>query len=146
MRYTFLGISFICLLAFACTKDRPVAVVHEALVTKTVAYTVYTATNYSNTYYDNVKGQLELSIAKVSNNGTTSEILWDTVFTWRQLAVYPSFQNKIIIRKEFLVLDSKEKLQISFVRKYNFQGTLSQTAIGAPAPDGNTPVRYNVEM
>ncbi|HEX8315044.1 MAG TPA: hypothetical protein VF609_08630, partial [Flavisolibacter sp.] len=107
MRHTIPCISVICLLAFACTKDRPVAVVPEAPVTKTVAYTVYTATDYTNSYYDNVKGQLELSIAKVSNNGTTTAVLWDTVFAWRQLAAYPSFQNKLIILKKYSVLDSK---------------------------------------
>ena len=71
---------------------------------------------------------------------------WDTVFSWRQLAVYPQFQNKINIRKEFSVLDSKEKLQVSFMRKYNVNGSFSQTATGAPAPEGNASMQYDVEL
>jgi hypothetical protein len=146
MASTFSCVSFICLLAFACTKDKPPAVPAEVPVTKTIAYRVYAGTDYTASFYDNAKGQLELTIAKIFDNGSTTQVLWDTVFTWRNLAAYPTFQNKIDIVKEFSVQDSKEKIHVSYVRKYNFNGRVSQMAIGTPAPDGNAPVTYTVNM
>ena len=109
-------------------------------------FTVYAGADFTHPFYDNAKGQVELSIAKISDKGTVTKVLWDTVFSWRQLAVYPQFQNKINIRKEFSVLDSKEKLQVSFMRKYNVNGSFSQTATGAPAPEGNASMQYDVEL
>ena len=146
MRNLFVTLLFICLLAISCTKDKPLAVPPEAPVTKTITYTVYADTDYSGSFYDNAKGQLELTIAKVTNKGATTQILWDTVFTWRRLGAYPLFQNKITVVKDFSIFDSKEKIQLSYVRKYDFSGMLSQSAIGEAAPTGNASVKYDVGM
>lgn len=146
MRYTFPCIGFICLFALACKKEDTVSVIAEAPATKTVIFTVYAGADFTHPLYDSAKGQVELSIAKISDNGTVTKVLWDTVFTWRQLAAYPTFQNKINIRKEFSVLDSKEKLQVSSIRKYNLNGSLSQAAKGEPVSEGNASMQYDVEM
>ena len=146
MRQIFVTLMLICPLAFACTKDKAPAVPAEAPVTKTITYSVYADTDYSGSFYDNAKGQLELTIAKISEKGATTQVLWDTVFTWRNLSAYPLFQNKIIVVKDFSVFDSKDKIQISYVRKYDFSGMLSQSAIGDPAPNGNASVKYDIGM
>lgn len=144
MRYT-LALLSLCLFASACTKDNTPAVVPEVPVTKKVAFSVYAGQDYAGPFYDNANGLLTLTIARISNDGST-RVLWDTAFTWRKLAAYPSFQNKLTIDKEFSVLESKEKLHVSFVRTYNFNGAISRNATGEAAPQGTTSVSYTVEM
>jgi len=144
MRFTFSLLSLVSILLISCQKDE-IPVPAEVPVEKTVTYTVYAEKDYSGSAYINAKGQLELTVAKITGNGTT-EVLWDTVFAWRNLVDYPAFQNRVILQKKFTVLDSKEKLQVSYIRKYDQNGALSLTGTGEPAPDGNTSVRYDVAM
>ena len=89
---------------------------------------------------------MELTVAKISENGTKTQVLWDTVFAWRKLADFPEFQNRVILQKNFSILDSKEKLQVSVVRKYDFNGALSQSAMGEPASNGTVAIKYDVAM
>ena len=94
MRYLFTGFSFVSIFLTACDKDKLETVPPEVPVEKTVTYTVYAEKDYSSNYYLDAKGQLELTVAKISENGTKTEILWDTVFAWRKLADFPEFQNR----------------------------------------------------
>ncbi|MGZ5190226.1 MAG: hypothetical protein ACXWCZ_04345 [Flavisolibacter sp.] len=146
MRYMFSFVSLLCFFLSACNKDKVDAVPAEVPVEKSVTYTVYAERDYSDPYYLNTKGQLELTIAKITENGTKTEVLWDTVFVWRKLADFPVFQNRAILQKNFYILDSKEKLQVSVVRKYDFNGALSQSAKGEPAANGTIAINYDVPM
>ncbi|HEU0109536.1 MAG TPA: hypothetical protein VFQ73_01615 [Flavisolibacter sp.] len=142
MRFTFSFVGLASILLISCQKDE---VVPELPVEKTVTYTVYAEKDYSGSFYNNAKGQLELTIAKITGNGTT-QVLWDTVFAWRNLVDYPAFQNRVILQKKFSILDSKEKLQVSYIRKYDQNGALSLTGTGEPVANGNTSFSYDVPM
>ena len=146
MRYMFSFVSLACFFLTACNKDQIDPVPAEVPVEKTVTYSVYAERDYSSNYYLNAKGFLELTVAKISENGTKTQVLWDTVFAWRKLADFPEFQNRVILQKNFSILDSKEKLQVSVVRKYDFNGALSQSAMGEPASNGTVAIKYDVAM
>src|SRR5688572_28535018 len=118
MRFTFSCLVLASLFLISCDKEKINQVPPEVPVEKTVTYTVFAEKDYSGPAYSNAKGQLELSVAKITGNGTT-QVLWDTVFTWRNLVDYPAFQYRVILQKKFSVLDSKEKLQLSYIRKYD---------------------------
>ena len=118
----------------------------EVPVTKTITYTVYADRDYTGTFYNNTQGRLQLTIATITKDGASTQVLWDTVYSWRKLADYPLFQNRTIIQKAFPILNSKEILHVSFIRKYNFNGALSETAVGQPVSDGDTTINHNVTM
>jgi hypothetical protein len=124
------------LLLFSCKKnpvDPPVA---EIPVTKTVAFNVYTAKDYSDAYYDNALAEVRLSIGKIGLKENKTEMIWDTTYSFRPFRQYPQAAQMIHLEKVVPHYESSEVLQTSAVVRYNFNGDLSMEAKGDPVQRG----------
>ncbi len=146
MRYFFSALGMVSLFFSGCSKSEPPKIPHESPVSKTVMLAVYAANDYSDAFYNNSMAELQLTSAKMSGDNPSAQVLWDTVYTWRKLADFPIFQNQAIIQKTFPILESKENLHVSIIRKYNFNGALSQSSNGIPVANHSNAMRLNVDL
>jgi hypothetical protein len=138
MRNTVIPIALICLFA-ACKKDE-VIIEPEKPITKTMEYHVFAAKDYSNSSFDNVKAEVRLSVGKVNSRTGETTLIWDSTFIPRNMGSFPLKAQKLIVEKQFSGYSSKEKLNISYSIRYNYnnEGYLSHRASGEVIEIGKT--------
>lgn len=124
------------LLLLSCKKypvEKPVA---EVPVTKTVAFNVYASKDYSDAFYDNSLAEVRLSIGTINLKDNTTQISWDTTFSFRQFKQYPQAFQMFHIEKMISHFENEEVLQTSAVVRYNVNGSPSMEAKGDPVQRG----------
>lgn len=124
------------LLLLSCQKnpvDTPVA---ETPVTKTIAFQVFASKDYNEAFYDNSLAEIKLSIGKINLKSNTTEIIWDTTYSFRQFRQYPQAAQMIHLEKIVQHYENAEVLQTSAVVRYNVDGYPSMEAKGDPVQRG----------
>ena len=132
MKPTLLLLAAIGFCLASCRKEPVAPVKPETPVMKTIAFNVYAEKDYSDAFYDNALAEVRLSIGKISLKSNTTEIVWDTTYSFRQFKQYPQLAQKIIIEKKVQHYENSENLQVSTVVRYNFNGYMSMEAKGDP--------------
>ena len=127
----FIAVSLGLLLA-ACTKEPVAPVAPEIPVAKTIAFNVYAAKDYSDAFYDNALAEVRLSVGKISLKENTTQIVWDTTYSFRPFKAYPLAAQMIHIEKLIPHYENSEVLQASTVVRYNVGGHPSMEAKGDP--------------
>lgn len=135
----------IAVLLIAC-KKKPTEIVPENSITKKVEYKVFAAKDYSAPLYANIKADLRLQIRKINFRTGETQLLWDSSFATKYLTEFPQAINKIIIEKYFPVFESKEKLNGSFVIKYDDSGYISQFGHGDDVVPGEMSTLLEVHL
>lgn len=120
------------LLLAGCTKDPVPSVAPEIPVDKTIAFNVYAAKDYSDVFYDNALAEVRLSIGKINLKSNTTQIIWDTTYSFRPFKEYPQAAQMIHLEKVVPHYENSEVLQASTVVRYNVDGHPSMEAKGDP--------------
>ena len=97
---------------------------------KTIAFNVYAEKDYSDAFYDNALAEVRLSIGKISLKSNTTEIVWDTTYSFRQFKQYPQVGQMIHIEKQVPHFENSELLRVGKVVRYNVGGSSSMEASG----------------
>ncbi|HRI20053.1 MAG TPA: hypothetical protein PLA68_03840 [Panacibacter sp.] len=109
----------------------------ETPVSKEINLAVATDNNYTSAVYKDALAKVQIAIIKVSGNKQT--IVWDKTYDNLPLQKYPELTNAFIQNiKVPNILDSKEKLYISYKVTYNSKGSVLQVANGSAVSTGDS--------
>ena len=129
----------------ACHKEC-LELIQENPVTKKLEYHIFAAKDYSAPVYAHIKVDVRLQIRKMNYKTGDMELLWDSSFATKNITDYPQYMNKTIIQKFYPVYESKEKLNASYVIKYDDNGYISQQALADDVVPGEMSTSLEVNL
>lgn len=125
------------LMVSSCKKDAAV-VPQETPVDKRIEFNVFTQHDYSNAVYNTALAEVRLSISKTNLKTSTTGIVWDTVFSFRQFRQYPRANQMIKLGKNVRHYENSETLDVSSVVRFNHNGYMSMEAKNDPVLQSET--------
>ncbi|HRI21851.1 MAG TPA: hypothetical protein PLA68_12900 [Panacibacter sp.] len=136
MKKSIISISLIFLVTVAVFYNQITSVLRsEKPIYKEISLTIATGNNYSATAYDNALASVHVTVYKISGNKQT--IVWDKTFDTMQLKKYPNINQALPERVAIPnILESKEKLVVTYTVTYDTKGSLLKMANGAVVTSG----------
>jgi hypothetical protein len=126
-----LFVSGIVIASYTPIKDR----LKEIPAERTISFELYKGSNYASKVYNCSSAEIYITVEKVRN--TTHTIVWDTTLNAKLLSKYPSakkaLSQKVTIQN---VIENKEHLEMSYILKYNSNGSVLQIQSGSFVLDG----------
>lgn len=144
MKLPLLLLSAFTLSVVACKKEKVTP--PEIPVQKIVEYHIFAAKDYSAPAYQNTTASLRLQINIINYKTGEMTLVWDSTFSTQKLIEFPSYNNKIIIKKTVPVLDSHQKLNGSYSVRYNINGHIKQEGFSDEAVPGVTAVLLEADL
>lgn len=112
-------------------------------VDKNISFAVYKGVNYSSEVYNNTSAQVHITVEKVSGDKRT--IVWEQTLDAKQLNQYPTLEQAM---KQTVtipnVLDSKERIEVSYTLTYDSQGSTLQMMGGSDLTGNDTAGQLNI--
>ena len=103
---------------------------------KEIALTIATTNNYTARAYDNAMASVHVTVYKISGKNQT--IVWEKTFDTLQLKKYPNINQALPERVAiYNVMDSKDKLVVTYTVTYDTKGSLLKMANGAVVSVGD---------
>lgn len=103
----------------SCRKDSIEPQRPPVQVSKTVNFSVFQSSDYSDPAFDGVMAELKLAVSKVQKNTGQLTTLWDSTIAFQPLQAFPRTQMPGSVTKVFSgIQDEKETLQASYHIRY----------------------------
>ena len=136
---------FFALVVFACKKEKT-PLPPETPEVKEVRYRVFAARDYSDPAFQNVNVDLRLQVRIINYKTGDTKLVWDSVFSTRKLTDFPPSAGATIVKKNFPVLNSHEKLNGSYSVRYTDNGMISQEAASDEAGPGTRSILLEADL
>ncbi len=132
----YLGILLLVLMT-ACSKNKD-GELQEQPVAKKVEFHIHASQQYAGPAYEGVTAEVKLAVYKINYRNGQTQLLWETSYEPRPLASYPHLPQKILIEKEYEIMESFEKLQAVYSIVYHTpQGPTMETRAEELVPGDN---------
>lgn len=145
MKLTFILITFFLFSLSSCKKEK-VPPPAEIPIQKEVTYHIFAAKDYSAPTYQNIKADLRLQVRIIDYKTGEMKLVWDSTFSTRKITAFPSYDNKLVIKKVIPIRDSHEKLNGSYSVRYDVDGYIKQEGFSDEAGPGRTSVLIEADM
>jgi hypothetical protein len=137
---------FLFLLFFAfCKQDKPFRSPEKPEQKKAV-YDIFAARNYTGTPVENVKAELRLQMRIINYQTGEQKLVWDSILPVRPIAGFPLYDNRIMVEKTHPVLNSHQKLNVSYSIIYRDGQTINQVGSSDEAGPGTNAVKLDVDI
>lgn len=108
---------------WSCTKTPPSSTNTEPARTKKFTLQLYQMKDYTAPNYDSTYAEVEIGAYKQSVTSTSRTYLWDTILPRQRLQFYPTATQPLVIIKSVPnIYDSKERVRVYTIIKYDSQG------------------------
>ena len=109
-------------------------------------YDIFAARNYTGTAVENVKAELRLQMRIINYQTGEQNLVWDSILPVRPIAGFPLYDNQIIVEKSHPVLNSHQKLNVSYSIIYRDGQTINQVGSSDEAGPGTNEVKLDVDI
>jgi hypothetical protein len=137
--------SLFALIVIACKKEKT-PLLPETPEMKEVEYRVFAARDYSDPVFQSIDVDLRLQVRIINYKTGDTKLVWDSVFSTRKLTDFPPSAGATIVKKNFPVLNSHEKLNGSYSVRYTDNGMISQEAASDEAGPGTRSILLEAAM
>lgn len=138
------GLFFLFFLV-ACKQENP-AGEPEIPQQKKAVYEIFAARNYAGSQVANVKAELRLQVRIINYKTGEQKLVWDSICPVRSIADFPLYDNRLIIEKNFPVLNSHQKLNASYSVIYRDGTTINQAGSSDEAGPGTDAVKLEADI
>lgn len=117
----------------------------ETPVSKDISLAIATAKNYTAAIYKDALAKVEITVIKLTGNKQT--VVWDKTYGNLPLQKYPELTDAFIQTiKVPNILDSKDKVYISYKVTYDSKGSIMQVANGSAVATGQSEQRLFISI
>lgn len=136
------------LLASTSCKKEPVVGPPEVGVNKTIRFTLAQGQDYSAPTFQNLRAEVTLSVSRENLQNGTNAVVWDTVFTLRNIRQYPLTGQPLEIQRQVIgVFENRESVRVSRAVKYVYEDQrIVYNGSGETIPQGVMSRQYDMRL